>query len=208
MPQLPLPPDVFAAQGYPHEFNASTPHQATADPLEIFYSGVVNQTAYTGTTMLVDNIRAMPVVIGRSGHIDRIAFEVSTLGASSVARCGIYRSTSQTNLYPSSLVADGGEQDCSSTGVKITLFDFGLQKFLQAGHYWFAILTGVATFVARAAAAAATASTTGLPTTMGANLNRALNVPLTYGALPSAFPAIGAGGFQAVPPLVHVRFST
>lgn len=195
---------LVGAQGYPHEPNPSTPMQAGTSPLECWYSGMVNQTAYSTVAGVLDFIRAYPVVIGRSGIIDRLAFEVTTGGAAgAVARCAIYRPTSEKNHYPSSLVVDGGEFGCTSIGVKAA----SVSIFLGAGLYWLCQLQGVAVSTSRRTLAAGTSSVFGVPITLGAFPNDTINTAFSYAAFPATFP--GGGLYLAGSAVrgVHVRFS-
>lgn len=204
MPQLPLPPDVYAAQGFPHEPNPSTPMQAGTSPLEIWYSGVVNQTAYAVGAISLDFIYANPVVIGRTGIIDRIAFEVTTGaggGTGGVGRCGIY--ASGADGYPAALIVDGGEQSTEVAAVKAST----VSVFLSAGRYWFVTHFGVAACSARKPAAGGINTILGVPTTMGANCNLRLVPGVSYAALPATFPA-GATASTGIYQLVHIRFAS
>lgn len=211
MPQLPLPPEVFPAQGFRKETNAQTPHQVSGGSLDVLYSAAASQSAYSGQICLsVDSLGAYPFVVGRGGRISRIAFEVTVGGtAGSVARVGIYKPTSKTNIYPGELVVDGGEHDTTSAGVKITGFDFGLHEVLEAGLYWFAGLVGVAVPTLRVLLPVGVNSILGVPPTFGAAPYDRLIVDRAYGALPETFPA-GATPYtvataQAL--LVAVRYS-
>lgn len=204
MPQLPLPPDVFAAQGYPHECNPSTPHQIGTSPLEIWYSGMVIQASYSSGAIPIDAIRGYPLVVGRSGVIDRIAVEVTGNVATAVGRCGIYRATSIINLYPSSLVVESGELDVSSTGIKAVT----VSAFLEAGLYWMVFLGGVANGNMRRPAVSGEAPLLGAPTTLGANPNNRIEATFAYAALPSTFPASAVMSTSANHAVVHVRFAS
>lgn len=196
---------MFGPQGAKRYPNLSTPRQRGTSPWESWYSGVVNQTAYAAVAHAVDNIYCLPVVIGKGGFIDRVAFEVTTGGAAgSVGRCGIYRATSRKNIYPGALVVDGGEKDTTSSGVKSTT----VNVFLRAGLYYFCMLTGVAAPTLRDLAVASASPILGLPTTMGANNHYHVTVAFPYAALPSAFPASATPGVSSRLGLVHVRFAS
>jgi len=75
--------------------------------------------------------------------IDRLAFYNCTAIGGGLARCGIYlgkRSGSLTQLhYPDRLIVDGGEMDCSTTGLKETSFN---PPLILSGPqiYWTAFL--------------------------------------------------------------------
>lgn len=190
-------------QGTGHFPNFSTPMQRGTSPLECWYSGVVNQNAYTTATAQFNNLFAYPVTIGGSGFIDRIAFEVTTGVATSVGRCGIYRATSKFNIYPSERIVDGGEQDCSSAAIKSST----VSVFLAPGLYWFVIHTGVASPTVRAGSAAANSPISGVPATIGTSPNIGIFGASAYASLPATFPA-GITGAPSVSRLVHVRFAS
>jgi hypothetical protein len=186
---------------FPNDFTAR--QRGTAE-FEAWYSDVVNQNSYSTTTVVVDTHYTRPFVVGFPASIDRIAFEVTTGGGGgSVGRCGFWRSTSPRNLYPSSLVVDGGEFDCTTTGIKAATIDVGLVGDL----YWSSVLAGVSAPVCRNAPIGAQGAMLGVPTGMGASQQNVLHPGRAYGALPSTYPA-GAGlqaGTGRV--VVHVRYS-
>ena len=145
----------------------------------------------------------MPFIAGRGGTIDRIAVNVTTLAASGVMRCGIYDSTSDTNLYPNALILDSGELSTASTGVKSAT----VSQALTAGKlYWFVTLTGTAAPTLRALAATDLHSIFNLDNTLGTAPGRYLQVALAYGALPSTFTA-SASVTTGTVPAVFVRYS-
>lgn len=207
MPQLPLPPEVFPAQGFRKEPNAQSAFQVGTAAAERWYSGVVSQATFTADAFGVDTPVGYPVVIGKDSIIDRIAFEVTSGGAAgSVARVGIYRATSPTNLYPSELVVDGGEHTTTGVGVKAST----VEVFLKAGLYWFMYHCGVNYPTIRMVPVAALSPTFGLPSDFGANPNNRIDGTglFSYGAFPATFPAGAALSDNFYSPLVHVRFAS
>ena len=196
-------------QGISHEVNASTPLQRGTSPLEIWYSGVVNQTAYGTAAPTVGSLRAFPIVIGRSGTVDRVAFEVTTVGgAGAVARAGIYNcNQTPPNYYPTSLLVDTGEFATDSGTTKV--YTPSTAIYVSAGIYWVCMLQGVNAATVRTASAASMMPFSGIPSTMGANPTRGWQVAQAYGALPSTFPA-GAvlNTSSSSSPLVHIRLSS
>lgn len=206
MSELPLPPDFFPPQGFPHEPNASTPHQAGTSPLEIWYSGVVNQTAYTTVSATFNQIFGYPVVIGRSGILDQIGFEVTTGaggGSGGVARAAIYNSNSSG--FPNSLVVDGGEKSTEANAVLTS----SISVYVEAGLYWFCLWPGVATATVRAGSVGAISAMLGVPTTMGASGYGIINKgsQAYNGAWPTAFPTTNPSLVASSLRMVHVRFS-
>jgi hypothetical protein len=162
-------------------------HRATgAAGITAWYTGAVNQLAHLTSSAGVDNIFAYPVVL-ESGIIDSVAFEVTTGVATSVGRCGIYKNTSDSVMYPSSLVVDGGSQDCSTNAVKTTS---SLSLLIIAGLYWFVFACGVATLTAmRAIQPGGLSPITGYRAAMGANAHTIITGAFSYTSLPTTFPA-------------------
>ena len=207
MPKQPLYEMPFAPpQGISHEVNASTPLQRGTSPLEIWYSGAANQTAYVaGASFAVNTVRAYPIVIGRTGILDRIGFEPTGASAGSVGRVALYSAISATNLYPGSLLVESGELDTSSAAVKTAT----ISTYISPGLYWFAFVFGTAVATMRRTATGGGLPLLGVPSTMGANCNQRLTGSLTYGAFASTFPAgIAAIDASAVAPVGHIRFSS
>jgi hypothetical protein len=192
------------AQGFPHEPNPSTPMQAGTSPIEAWYSGVVNQTAYSALALPVfDGVRARTYTIGRDCVLSAIAFEVTTGAGGAVGRVALYRSTSGRNIYPSSLVVDGGEFDCSTTGIKVTT---GLSIFLKAGLYWVMATQGVATATLRSVQGGGGPTVIGALTTLGGNPNSSLSLTRSYAPFSATFEA-GAGQSTNHCPAIHLLLS-
>jgi hypothetical protein len=191
----------IAAQGRGFSPSFSTPMQRGTSPLECWYSGVINQTAYTTGSNTIDTLFAQRIVIGRSGILDRIAFEQTAAGgAGSLTRCGLYAATSRYNIYPSSLVVDGGEiATDGANATKVTT----ISTFVQAGLYWLVVLSGVSAPTLRARSVGGQDAIGGVPSTIGTTPNSALAVALAYQALPATFPA--GAGFSGTRALVHIR---
>lgn len=84
----------------------------------------------------------VPFLSTRGGTID-VALYVSLANAGAKVRLGIYSNTSDTNLYPVSLVASSGELDCSTTGIK----SWAAGYVLTANKlYWMALVTNDTVF--------------------------------------------------------------
>ncbi len=178
-------------------------HRGALGGITVWYTGAVNQTAHTTGTFAAANLWARPIVLP-GGVLDTIAMEVTTLGAGSAARVGIYKNTAGGILYPSSLVLDSGEFDTTSTGVKSAS---GLSVPVAPGLYWLAYLCRATAPGIRAVAIPGLGHMLGLPSTMGANLNQVAAVGLAYQALPASYPA-GATLFNADAPLVAVHYAS
>lgn len=180
--------------------------QVGTSPLEAWYSPSLCAGNGTGATMANNILTAAPFVISRGSTVDRIGMEVVTGGTASVARIGIYNSTSPINLYPSSLVVDSGEMDTTTAGVKSA----SISQVLQPGLYWLAHLSSAtAAATIRDASLANYYPIFGMTTAMPTQAEVGLTVSQTYGALPSSFTASATtfsdtGTF----PVIAVRFST
>jgi hypothetical protein len=164
-------------------------HRGTVNPITMWYSGIQNQTVFSNANPALNQLRCYPIVLSRQCLLSKISFEVTTGGtAGSVGRCGIYRCTSIGNMYPSSLVVDSGEFDCTSIAVKTT---GSLSVVLSAGIYFLATNFSVAAPNCRLVSSAAH------PFHIWGALNTLVTLPdlmfvaLAYGALPSSFPAGG-----------------
>lgn len=193
------------SQGTDGYLSFSTPTQRGTTPIECWYSPAVNQTAYSTASFTVDFLRLQPFVIGRAGYLDRIAFEVTTVGgAGSKARACLYRATSKYNIYPNDLVVDGGEFACdAATGVKSTT----INVFVTPGLYWAGITTGTAAPTVRTGVVGNCAPVLGSLNTIGATLISTVSLARAYAALPATCPAGGSLSFTAAG-LVHVRFAS
>lgn len=179
-------------------FNADymTPHFYGTSPVEIWTTMSflqIGAAPTTNATLTSGTLYAVPFFSGRGGNIDRIAIEVTTVGgAGSKTRFGIYTSTSQSNLYPKSLIVDSGEFDTSATGgtgVKSTNISIELKP---NSIYWAVMLCGTAAPTIRVPGASGAALILGMPSTLATVLNQKISVAQAYAALPSTFPAGGA----------------
>lgn len=181
--------------------------QVGTSPLECWYSNQVSANAINTGTMANGTLMAVPFVVGRGCTIDRIGMEVTTLGVLSAAHIGIYKATSPTNLYPSSLVVDSGALDTTSTGVKSAT----ISQVLIPGLYWFAHLStstaGAATL--RVIGSSGCYPIFGTSSAMGTAFDIGLTVAKTYGALPDPYTASSTTiNNTATFPIIAVRFST
>lgn len=189
--------------------------QIGTSPLELWYGSSISANSLSTVAVAVaaatSTMYAVPFVSGPGGTVDRIAFNVTAAVASTIGRVGIYSATDANggDLYPSTLVVDGGEFDCSTTGVKSASISASLNA---SDVYWFvfhfdnttATLTGP---TIRACAVASLPTILGMSSAFGTNPNTHLSITgQTYGALPGTFPA-GATVQTGVAPAALVRFS-
>lgn len=127
-------PDKFATTplDYYHEYNAGG---ITG------YKIVNSLTASTLTSRSINasEMQAYPFVLPSGAQCDQIAVYVTTLGAPTFLRIGVYQNYSDNNLCPSGLMYDSGPRPIGATG-KITTAPTGL--YLEGGKvYWCAIVT-------------------------------------------------------------------
>ncbi len=169
-----------------------------------YYANVECAAALTTGAPSANVLRAIPFIApSRGGVLDRIAIAVTTLLAGN-ARIGIYRNTSESNLYPSDLLVDSGDLSTATTGVKAATINVSL---VPGELYWFAHVGSVAATLRCLTVANASnllGITSGLGTAQSVGVSRAF----TFAALPSPF---GAGGAEisAVPiPAIACRFSS
>jgi hypothetical protein len=97
--------------------------------------------------------------------IDQLAIEVTTAGAGAQVRAGLYNA--DTNWQVTTLVADFGLFDASTTGVKI--ITLGTPLTLPAGRYIAVLHDNVNVTLRNAQTAGATMSGVGIGTGMGTN---------------------------------------
>ncbi len=176
-------------------------------PFDSFYFAGGLASAVSNNAPGINNIRAVPYIESRGGRIDQLGFRVTTGGgAGSVTRAGIYRATSDTNIYPGALVVDGGEFDTTgAAAAKLATVD---AQLLPRTLYWFVVLCGVAspTLNALALTSGLHMLTIGISSDLAASLAPVLAASLTYGPLPATLPA-GALPSGALAPVIAVRYS-
>lgn len=172
-------------------------------PLNLLYAGAVAQAVLTTTGFGRNNIVAYPLVIGARVKADAIHFEVTTGVATAVARVGLYRNTGPGRKYPSTLLIDSGEKDCSTSGVKSTT---GLGVVLAPGLYWVCYIAGVETPTVRAIlTSTAGGHHFGFASTLA--FNGRLIKAQSYEALPATFySGLSWSSTQALP-IVAIHFS-
>jgi len=174
--------------------------QHGTSPVERWYGAGIAAGTDLGTfSTTVNVLRAIPFFAPRGGTLDKLSFNVTASGsAGSKARVGIYRATSHTNLYPSSLVVDGGEIATITNGVKTS----SISVALTPGElYYFAVLTGTSAPTLRAVTAPSAFPLLGIDTSMGTALGTFWTVSLAYAALPASFPGaatVGTGSFPLI----------
>ena len=166
---------------------------------------------YTATTLAgVATLNAYPFVVPKTITIDAEQFEVTTSGATSACRQGIY--TDNGNQQPEFLVSgsDSGSVATTATGVKTTTF--GSPITLYGGNmYWLAISCKATLPTLRAIPVAAIPNILGMVSTMGA-VETATGYTATYtcctNALPSTYgtsPTINSAATSVYELLVRIK---
>lgn len=194
-------------------YDVSAYRQVGVSPLECWYTAAMNGggSALTTGAPAINTLIAMAFVERRGGTLNAFGFNVTTVGgAGSKAMMGIYKATSNTNLYPGSKVATGTEFDTSSgggTGLKTTSSTVTLTANTL---YWFVYVCGTAAPTIRAMNTGnVDTRILGYDNTEGGTPNLGLTVARTYDStLPSTFTA-GATFLTAVPiPALFVRYAS
>jgi hypothetical protein len=178
---------------------------------ERWYScGLSTNGAPTTYTSLFGKLHAAPYVSGRGGTLDRISINITTAGTVAVgtglARLGIYKATSLTDLRPGARVLDAGTVDVTTTGVKT----ININQALDPGQlYWFVIChdCDASDPVMRGWTLPNSMPVLGIDPTMPSSTPLALwEATFTYGALPDPFTAGGAL-ISSGTPMIAVRYS-
>lgn len=140
--------------------------------------------------LAVNVLRAVPFLTGRPFTIDRLAFNITSVGgAGSRTRIGIYRAAQGVGLptdllvNPAEHVTDGGAAD-----TRISVFN---AITLTDPLYWFVYFTGAAGVgpTIRTIAATDGIPIFGHPQADLTTTQTHVTAALAYGALPSVFPA-------------------
>jgi len=169
-----------------------------------YFPGMKAATALTTGAPTANVLRAFPFVAPRRGAVlDRIGINVTTLLAGST-RLGIYRTVSESNLYPGDLLLDAGQVDTGTAGVKTLT----INQALDPGRIYHAgIVSNAAPTLRCIALAGVGISLLGFGAAFPTTPTLGLSVAFTYAALPTPFPA-GAVAITAVPvPVIGLRFS-
>lgn len=147
--------------------------------------GTNNNNSLIAGAVTANTLYACPFIApARGATLDRIGFAVTTLLAGN-GRCGIYNATSDTNLYPSSLVVDGGSISTATTGAKTTT----ISQALTPGNLYWAAYLGDAAPSLRCHQAGTATGLLGVDSTLTSGGGRGIQVALAFAALPATFTA-------------------
>lgn len=190
-------PRVLPPAGFDHDVVVPG-HRVGATEDRWYSQNKPNSTSLTNSGLTSDKLRAFPFVPSKDMTLDRIAFRVNSALAG-FARVGVYNDNG--NLYPSSLIVDGGSIDTGTTGEKVSTISVPV---LGGELYWLAYSSSVSVSV-RAI------GTTDQWPILGWEGGLSFTAPGTgwdatfpYAALPAAYPA-GAAVYTAIAPVIFVR---
>jgi len=169
-------------------------------------AGVVNATAFGTASIVAATLYAMPFASPRGGIIDQMTINVTSAGAGSSTRVGLYKSIAKgTNLYPGALVTDAGVVTTASTGVKT--YTTGFPIILDPGElYWFACVCNTTAPVIRGLAVAGCYPIFGIGAAMSTAPGLGVSVAYTFGTLPTTFKPGGTLITAAPLPAIACRY--
>jgi hypothetical protein len=139
---------------------------------------------------IADRIVAIPFVTGNNTYFTSIGVEV-TIGHASNARLGIYSASVQ--FFPSALVLDAGQIDCTVAGVKSIV---GINVILDRARLYYLVLHNQGTPTMRCMTVASCVALAGNNGAAGQPWTYAI-VNHAYGALPATFGGAGFGVDEA-----------
>jgi hypothetical protein len=176
-------------------------YMARGATLNRWYTTPMTNTSALGTASVVANtLYVMPFPLTRVTTFTKIQINVTTGGAGSSARIGIYYDNG--NQYPGALVtgSDVGALTTTITGVQTNTFVSAIT--LQPGLYWLAFVCNATAPVIIGFTLGNTPAILGIDSGLGTAPGLGWSVAFTFAALPTPFTAAGAV-ITAVPlPLV------
>lgn len=85
-----------------------------------YFTSPSHQSSANQKPVAAGDLIAVPMLFSAARPVDALAIEVTSLGASAVARCGLY--SVGANGLPAKLLIESADIDCSTTGVKVSTF--------------------------------------------------------------------------------------
>jgi len=169
-----------------------------------YSSNIYGQSADLTEAATHNVTRAFPFIVGSGFTANRIQFEITAFvtGANSFCNVGIYNDNG--NLYPSTLVVDGGQKSTQSNGVKFT----DISTSLSANTLYWLVYNCHKTPTFRSISPADIPSVLGWDAnTPGASRQiTGWTAPRTYAStLPATFPAGGTPLLNVEGMLIQVR---
>jgi len=178
-------------------------YRAKGSTLNRYFSSPSTGTALTTATNVVNTLYAMPLVIAKTMTIDQMAINITSAGAGSNVRCGIYADNG--NMYPGALVVDAGANSTATPGVKT--YTTNLPVILLPGLYWLACVCDGIAPISRGFAVASMIPILGSDSGLGTAHGFGWSVAFTYATLPATFTAAGTVRTSAPLPYIGVRTS-
>ena len=161
-----------------------------------------NYMTAANVTTPINTMRCMAFYSEGGGVVTNLAFYVATPQAGAVARVGIYTTISANNRLPSTLVIDGGQQDCSTGGLKVS----GLNATLSANTWY--VLVYLCGTAAPAIHGIDGYSVLGYGFNSNAAVQSYYDLTQTYGALPGTAPGGGTFGANAPTPKLMMQLKS
>jgi hypothetical protein len=183
--------------------------QVGVTPNEVWHTPGTIGEGSPAATVPEDQIYAVPFLVCQAITIDRIGFMKNANGAGALGRCGIYRGTSRTILYPSALVIDGGQQDLSAGGAAVHASTISVA--LTPDLYWLVYLGDAAThpqLICHDTSPCSLPPLLGVSSTVFGTFRTHLRGAFAYAALPATFPAGATPNFSNNMPVIAVRIAS
>lgn len=169
------------------------------------YVNQPNGAALSTVTPAINTMIAAPFPVFEPLWVNELAFEVTTLGAASFTRIGIYSNKGAGQLYPANLVVDGGSQDTNTTGLKQTTYTGNGVIKLDVGIYWMAYVTSIVAPVVRAVAAIETWPLLGWSEAAPPVYRTSVTFAFTFAAFPANFPTTTPAYASAAIPVILMQ---
>jgi len=150
-------------------------------------------------TPTANTLVTYPIIIARDITLDRIAIEITTAVAGNNVRIGLYNNS--TNCYPSTLLLDSGNIDCTAIGIKEVVISQPLLK----GIYWKTYLSQSGSIACRRISIQP--SIIGIDNTNFSLLGGGFYHAQAFGALPATFPTAAPSLFNLFP-VIPLRILT
>lgn len=157
----------------------------------------------TTGTFTAGTLYAMPFVSpARGGVLKRIATEVTTTNAGENTRLGLYENKADDrDVYPGTLLVDGGNMLSTTTGVK----QAGMSQLLKPGRIYWVVLNCSSNTVCRGLSVAQVGSILGMDAAATTALNAGITVASAFGAMPNPFPS--SGTYITAVPIPQLRYA-
>ncbi len=183
---------------------ADYPRQHGAGVLDVYYTAPFTAANASGIVPTTGQLRGFPVFIGKGGVLDGMGVDITGSVPATTFRVGIYKMTSDTNVYPNELVGESAAENSTVTAFKT----FAIAATLESNKwYWFVI--NVSATAASFRGGNLVSRALGISPTGGNVLyfNNGIYVAQAYGAMPDPFPAGGTPFWSTKCPLIYWKFA-